>query len=250
MGVCLWVLALSVLTLPHGQASGKVEHVQYQAVFCQTGSPKGEYTQNYDDDERFHVDLDKKESVFRLPEFTKYISFDAQGALGIMSTCYYNLKILMESWNISAGENVAPEVKVYPRNPVELGEPNVLICLMNTFFPPVINVTWLKNGDPVVQGVGETDFYPTKDQTFRKFHYLTFVPNEKDEYACSVDHYGLEKSPLVQFWNAEVPSPPSEVRQTVICALGLAAGIIGIIVGTILIIKGMRQNGGHRRGVN
>nr|XP_033779863.1 H-2 class II histocompatibility antigen, A-Q alpha chain-like [Geotrypetes seraphini] len=250
MEVCLWVLALSVLTLPQGQALGKVEHIMDQVVFCQTQSPKGEYTQNYDDEEMFHVDLEKQESVFRLADFTKYTSFDAQGALGIMSTCYYNLKILMESWNISAGENVAPEVMVYPEDPVLLGEPNTLICLMNKFFPPVINVTWLKNGKRVVEGVGETDFYPVRDQTFRKFHYLTFVPDVKDEYACSVEHYGLDNSPLVKLWNAEVPSPPSEMTQTVACALGMAVGIIGIIVGTILIIKGMKHNRQHRRGIN
>ncbi|XP_029442241.1 H-2 class II histocompatibility antigen, A-Q alpha chain-like [Rhinatrema bivittatum] len=250
MGVCLWVLALSALMVPQGQASRKVEHILDQAVFCQTQSPKGEYTQNYDDDEMFHVDLERKESVFRLPEFTQYTSFDAQGALGIMSTCYYNLKILIESWNISAATHVAPEVMVYPENPVELGEPNVLICLMNEFFPPAINVTWLKNGGAVSEGVTETDFYPTKDQSFRKFHYLTFIPEEKDVYACRVEHWGLDRSPLVKFWNAEVAPPASETAQTVVCALGLAVGIVGIIVGTVLIIKGMRQSGGTRRGVH
>ncbi|XP_030044412.1 HLA class II histocompatibility antigen, DP alpha 1 chain-like, partial [Microcaecilia unicolor] len=226
------------------------EHIMDQAVFCQSENPRGEYTQNYDEDEMFHVDLDKKESVFRLKDFTDYTSFDAQGALGIMSTCYYNLNILRTSWNISAGENVAPEVMVYPEDPVQLGEPNTLICLMNSFFPPIINVTWLKNGKRVVDGVGETDYFPTKDQSFRKFHYLTFVPDEKDEYACSVEHYGLEKSPVVKLWSADVPSPPSEAAQTVVCALGLAVGIIGIIAGIVLIFKGMRQNRDFRRGVN
>ncbi|XP_029440573.1 H-2 class II histocompatibility antigen, A-Q alpha chain-like [Rhinatrema bivittatum] len=247
MGLCLWVLALSALMAPQGRAFGKVEHILDQAVFCQTRSPRGEYTQNYGDDEMFRVDLEKRESVFRLPEFTQYTSFDAQGALGIMPTCYYNLDIYIKRSNHTPATKVAPEVRVYPENPVELGEPNLLICFMNKFFPPSINVTWLKNGSPTSEGVGETDFYSTRDNMFRKFHYLTFMPAKDDIYACRVEHWGLE-SPIEKIWNAEVLPPPSEMAQTVVCALGLAVGIVGIILGTVLIIKGMRQNGGNRRG--
>ncbi|CAM4565067.1 unnamed protein product [Lepidochelys kempii] len=40
----------------------------------------------------------------------------------------------------------------------------------------------------------------------------------------------------------QVPTPVPETTETLMCALGLAVGIIGIIMGTILIIKGMKMN--------
>ena len=40
----------------------------------------------------------------------------------------------------------------------------------------------------------------------------------------------------------QLPLPASESTETLVCALGLAVGIIGIVVGTILIIKAMKMN--------
>uniref|UniRef100_A0A1B8XVG7 MHC class II alpha chain N-terminal domain-containing protein n=1 Tax=Xenopus tropicalis TaxID=8364 RepID=A0A1B8XVG7_XENTR len=45
----------------------------------------------------------------------------------------------------------------------------------------------------------------------------------------------------------DVPTPTSEAYQNVICALGLAVGIIGIIAGVMLIIKGMKQSAAQGR---
>uniref|UniRef100_H9GGI4 Ig-like domain-containing protein n=1 Tax=Anolis carolinensis TaxID=28377 RepID=H9GGI4_ANOCA len=83
--------------------------------------------------------------------------------------------------------------------PVELGEPNVLICFVDQLFPPVLNVTWLKNGQAVSEGVKETGFLPNEDNTFSKFSYLTFVPEDGDFYTCRVEHWGLE-GPLTTVW--------------------------------------------------
>uniref|UniRef100_A0A8C3FCF3 Ig-like domain-containing protein n=1 Tax=Chrysemys picta bellii TaxID=8478 RepID=A0A8C3FCF3_CHRPI len=84
-----------------------------------------------------------------------------------------------------------PEVTVFPEDPVELGEPNVLICFVDNFFPPALSVTWLKNGQEVTEGVSETDFYPCLDDSFRKFAYLPFLPSQGNFYDCRVEHWGL-----------------------------------------------------------
>lgn len=94
---------------------------------------------------------------------------------------------------------VAPEVTVLSKSPVSLGEPNTLICFIDKFSPPVVNVTWLRNGRPVTKGVAETVFLPRDDHLFRKFHYLTFLPSTDDYYDCEVDHWGLEE-PLRKHW--------------------------------------------------
>uniref|UniRef100_A0A8C3EY00 Ig-like domain-containing protein n=1 Tax=Chrysemys picta bellii TaxID=8478 RepID=A0A8C3EY00_CHRPI len=96
------------------------------------------------------------------------------------------------------------EVTVFPEDPVELGEPNVLICIADKFFPPALSVTWLKNGQEVTEGVSETDFYPRPDDSFRKFSYLPFLPSQGDFYDCRVEHGGLPEP----FTNGPDPCQP------------------------------------------
>ena len=99
---------------------------------------------------------------------------------------------------------VPPRVAVLPKSRVQLGQPNVLICIVDNIFPPVINVSWLRNGQPVTQGATQTGFYAQPDHSFRKFHYLTFVPLADDFYACKVEHWGLDQ-PHFQHWGMRPP---------------------------------------------
>lgn len=94
---------------------------------------------------------------------------------------------------------------MFPKEPVELGQPNTLICHVDKFFPPVLNVTWLRNGQMVTEGIAETIFLPSTEFRFHKFHYLTFLPMAEDVYDCKVEHWGLDQ-PLLQHWGTE-PCP-------------------------------------------
>nr|AFU83053.1 MHC class II antigen [Equus caballus]AFU83054.1 MHC class II antigen [Equus caballus]SJX51225.1 MHC class II histocompatibility antigen, DR alpha chain precursor [Equus caballus] len=226
----------------------KEDHVIIQAEFYLKPGDSGEFMFDFDGDEIFHVDMDKKETVWRLEEFGRFASFEAQGALANIAVDKANLEIMMKRSNNTPNTNVPPEVTVLPNKPVELGEPNVLICFVDKFSPPVIDVTWLKNGKPVTMGVSETVFLPRDDQLFRKFHYLPFLPSTEDVYDCKVEHWGLDE-PLLKHWEFEAPTPLSETTENVVCGLGLVVGLVGIIVGTIFIIKGVRKgNTVERRG--
>lgn len=97
-----------------------------------------------------------------------------------------------------------PRVTVFPKSRVELGKPNVLICMVEDIFPPVINITWLRNSQPITKGVTQTSFYSQPNHRFRKFHYLTFVPTAEDVYDCRVEHWGLD-APLLQHWGMQHP---------------------------------------------
>lgn len=92
-----------------------------------------------------------------------------------------------------------PEVTMFPKSNVMLGEANILICLVDNIFPPVINITWLRNGHSVMEGVSETSFLPKNDHTFYKMSYLTFLPSDDDIYDCKVEHWGLDE-PLLKHW--------------------------------------------------
>uniref|UniRef100_A0A673U1T9 Ig-like domain-containing protein n=2 Tax=Suricata suricatta TaxID=37032 RepID=A0A673U1T9_SURSU len=140
-----------------------------------------------------------------------------------------------------------PEVTVFPKSPVTLGQPNTLICLVDNIFPPVINVTWLKNRLSVTEGVSETSFLAKKDHSFYKISYLTFLPSADDIYDCKVEHWGLDE-PLLKHWEPQVPIPMSELTETMVCGLGLAMGLVGIVVGTVFILQGLSSSGasGHQ----
>ncbi|KAM6325757.1 HLA class II histocompatibility antigen, DR alpha chain-like isoform 4-T5 [Alca torda] len=241
-GVPLALLAVLAL---QGAGAVKVGNTIHQAEFQQLTEPlqqeDGEYLHAFNADEIFHVDLQKQETVWRLPEFGKFATFEAQGALQNAATGKHNLEIMMKRSNRSQATIVPPEVTVFSEDPVELGDPNILICYIDKFWPSVISITWLKNGQEVTDGVLETVFYPREDHAFRKFSYLPFIPTRGDYYDCRVEHWGLS-TPLLRHWEPQLPLPASESTETLVCALGLAVGIVGIIVGTILIIKAMKMN--------
>ncbi|NXN69656.1 DRA protein, partial [Himantopus himantopus] len=201
----------------------------------------GAFMFDFDGDEIFHVDLQKTETIWRLPEFGNFASFEAQGALQNIDVLKHNLEILMERANRSQGAIVPPEVTVFSEDPVELGDPNILICYVDKFWPSIISISWLRNGQKVTDGVLETVFYRGQEHTFRKFSYLPFIPTRGDYYDCRVEHEGLP-TPLLKHWEPQLPPAASESTETLVCALGLAVGIVGIIVGTILIIKAMKMN--------
>lgn len=133
-----------------------------------------------------------------------------------------------------------PRATVLPKSPVELGKPNVLICIVEDIFPPVINVTWLRNNKPITKGVTQTSFYSQPNHRFRKFHYLTFVPTAEDVYDCRVEHWGLD-TPILQHWEPQVLTPPPDTTETLICGLGVALGFVGCLLGTVLMITGTRM---------
>ncbi|XP_036212476.1 SLA class II histocompatibility antigen, DQ haplotype D alpha chain-like isoform X1 [Myotis myotis] len=222
------------------------DHVAaYGALFSQSYGPSGQYTFEFDGDEEFYVDLKKRETVWRLPGLSEFGGFDPQGGLQSMAVANQNLDIMIKSYNSTAAINEVPEVTVFPKAPVELGQPNTLICAVDNIFPPVINISWLNNGHSVTQGVSETSFLSKRDHSFLKISYLTFLPSADDVYDCKVEHWGLDQ-PLLKHWEPEIPAPMSELTETVVCALGLAVGLVGIVTGTIFIIQGLRPAGASR----
>ncbi|KAH0501020.1 H-2 class II histocompatibility antigen, A-B alpha chain [Microtus ochrogaster] len=243
----LGILALTTSLSPcGGEFNVKADHVgAYGIIVYQSYGPNGQYTMEFDGDELFYVDSDKKETVWRIPEFGQLTSFDPQGGLQQIAVAKFNLDILTKRSNSTPTTNDIPEVTVFAKAPVLLGQPNTLICFVDKIFPPVVKITWLKNSKSVTETVYETSFITSHDYSFHKMSYLTFIPTDDDVYDCKVEHWGLEE-PMLKHWEPEVPAPMSELTETVVCALGLSMGIVGIVVGTIFIIQGLRSGGPSR----
>uniref|UniRef100_A0A8D1N5Q7 MHC class II antigen n=1 Tax=Sus scrofa TaxID=9823 RepID=A0A8D1N5Q7_PIG len=218
LGVPVLGFVITILNLQKSWAIVE-NHVIIQAEFYLSPDKSGEFMFDFDGDEIFHVDMEKRETVWRLEEFGHFASFEAQGALANIAVDKANLEIMIKRSNNTPNTNVPPEVTVLSDKPVELGE-----------------------------GVSETVFLPREDHLFRKFHYLPFMPSTEDVYDCQVEHWGLDK-PLLKHWEFEARTPLPETTENTVCALGLIVALVGIIVGTVLIIKGVRKgNATERRG--
>ncbi|XP_021485377.1 RLA class II histocompatibility antigen, DP alpha-1 chain isoform X2 [Meriones unguiculatus] len=233
----LGVFLAFLLSLP-GSGVIKADHVAVYDIFAQMRQPSGNCVYEFDGDEQFYVDPDREETVWGLAEFSTAYAFDAQEALSYIASLKNNLRALIQRHNFSQASSEPPEVTVFPKKPVELGQPNVLICHVDRFFPPVLNITWLRNGQPVMEGTSETTFLPSTELRFHKFHYLTFVPSLEDVYDCRVEHWGLEQ-PRLSHWVEEPVQASSEAMETVFCALGLVVGLVGIVTGGVLTVRAL-----------
>lgn len=73
-----------------------VGHVSTYVEFVQTHKPSGEYMFEFDEDEQFYVDLDKKETIWHLPEFIHAFNFDAWRGIGDIVMAKKNLNTLIQ----------------------------------------------------------------------------------------------------------------------------------------------------------
>ncbi|AWO96614.1 putative h-2 class II histocompatibility antigen A-B alpha chain-like [Scophthalmus maximus] len=122
-------------------------------------------------------------------------------------------------------EKDPPESILYPAEEVQRGVENLLICFVNHFYPPYIEVSWTKNGHPVSEGVSLSRYYSNDDLTFRQFSTMTFTPREGDIYSCTVEHSALE-TPTTRIWEPDFSHHSH--GPDVFCGVGLAFGLIGV----------------------
>lgn len=82
------------------------DHVgAYGINVYQSYGPNGQYTMEFDGDEELYVDLGKKETVWRIPEFGQLITFDPQGGLQEIATAKFNLDVLIKETNSTPTTN-------------------------------------------------------------------------------------------------------------------------------------------------
>lgn len=84
------------------QAGG---HMSVYAEFVQTHRPSGEYMFEFDGDEQFYVDLDKKETVWHLADFIHAFDFDAWRGIADIVMAKKNLNSLIQRSNHTRATN-------------------------------------------------------------------------------------------------------------------------------------------------
>uniref|UniRef100_G3UHG4 MHC class II alpha chain N-terminal domain-containing protein n=1 Tax=Loxodonta africana TaxID=9785 RepID=G3UHG4_LOXAF len=212
------------------------EHVTTHTELYLSPNQSGEFMLDFDGDEIFHVNMEKKETAWWLKGFECFASFEAQSALANIAVDKANLDVMMKCFNCTP--NIISGRDTVLNSPAEFLQPYILISFVDKFSPPMLKVTRLKNGKAVITGVSETVFLPREDHFFCKFYYLPFLPSTEDFCDCQVDHWGLDKLLLKHLEILKCQIPPRDNSESGICILGLVVGVVGIIVATIFIIKG------------
>lgn len=212
-------------------------HTFLHTVFCQMGNPSEGLFEAYDSDLLFSFDFSQKTRVPRLPEFADWAQDQSDTS-----------DILFDKWFCQQlVQNVGPQLdgkipvsrgfpiaEVFPLRPLEFGKPNTLVCFVSNLFPPMLSVSWQHHLEPV-QGSGPTFVSAVEGLSFQAFSYLNFTPQPSDLYSCIVTHE-IDRYTAIAYW---VPQNalPSALLENVLCGLAFGLGVLGIIVGTALIIS-------------
>ncbi|XP_033500001.1 H-2 class II histocompatibility antigen, A-Q alpha chain-like [Epinephelus lanceolatus] len=194
-----------------------------------------------DGDDVYYADFKEKGLVWesRIPSMI-HVPWAYEYAVHYRQSCRYDLLRWKPDTSAATMTTETPEILIYPRDEVIEGEENTLICFINHFFPPSIDIKWTKNDVEVTMEDAFNKCLPNPDGTFHVFSNLNFVPKEGDIYGCTVEHASLEK-PQTQFW--ETDTDETNIGPAVFCGLGLGLGLLGVAAGTIFFVKGNKYQG-------
>ncbi|XP_044193597.1 RLA class II histocompatibility antigen, DP alpha-1 chain-like [Thunnus albacares] len=135
-------------------------------------------------------------------------------------------------------EEKAPRMLVYPSEEAELGKEITLYCYISHFYPPLINVTWTRNGFKVTEGVALSNPQPETDGTFSQLASLSFHPKTDDVLGCIVQHQALSH-PVNTAW--VLPVNPDASGAVACLSLGVICLTVGVIIFIISASDTLRQ---------
>ncbi|XP_060119587.1 H-2 class II histocompatibility antigen, E-S beta chain-like [Heteronotia binoei] len=183
--------------------------------------------------------------------------YEAVTPLGEPSARYWNsLKEVMDSlraqvdafcrYNYAVYEDffttrtVEPLVKISPTKGDPLAHHTLLICTAAGYYPPGIDIKWLKNGQEQTQGLGYDDEIQNADWTYQYQVMLETVPQRGDVYACQVEHKSVKEPISVQWEPQTSDSAKSKVWTG---AVGAVLGLVFVAVGLYLSLKNRKGEG-------
>ncbi|XP_027622240.1 HLA class II histocompatibility antigen, DP alpha 1 chain-like, partial [Tupaia chinensis] len=103
--VMLSVFSLAYLLSLQGAGAIQADHMSIYLVFAQSHRPSGECMFQFDGDEVFYVDLDKKETIWHMEEFGHAFSYEAQDGVQRVAVAKANLNTLMQRSNHTQASN-------------------------------------------------------------------------------------------------------------------------------------------------
>uniref|UniRef100_A0A3B3H9Z9 Ig-like domain-containing protein n=1 Tax=Oryzias latipes TaxID=8090 RepID=A0A3B3H9Z9_ORYLA len=94
----------------------------------------------------------------------------------------------------------------------------MLACSAYNFYPKQIRLTWLRNGEKVINYVTSTEELPDGNWLYQIHSYLEYTPSPREEITCMVEHSSLPASSLLFLSPASI-SGPIYVKSKTTCLL-------------------------------
>ncbi|KAL6456312.1 hypothetical protein MHYP_G00348550 [Metynnis hypsauchen] len=110
------------------------------------------------------------------------------------------------------------------------GHPAMLMCSAYDFYPPAIDVYWLRDGEKVTGDVTSTEEMADGDWYYQIHSHLEYTPSSGEKISCVVEH-ASSKKPIINEWDGSLPE--SERNKVAIGASGLVLAIILTATGFI-----------------
>ncbi|KAM4641013.1 H-2 class II histocompatibility antigen, E-S beta chain-like isoform 2-T3 [Discoglossus pictus] len=233
----LIVLTMKVdFTLCREPVQDFVEHVMSECHFT-NGTEKVRLLERYfyNQEEFVYFDSDIGEFIakteFGRPTaeyWNKNKELIEQKRASVETFCKYDYEILH---SVTADRRVEPTVKI---SIMKTGEGSqtleqLLVCNVNGFFPPEIEVKWFRNGVEETAQVQSTELFHNGDWTNQIMVMLETMLSKNDEFICKVHHSSL-KSPLRVYWKPDTSDAGKTKRVT---------GIVGFVLGAVFLIAGL-----------
>ncbi|XP_034005843.1 H-2 class II histocompatibility antigen, E-S beta chain-like [Trematomus bernacchii] len=226
LSVCL--LFLSVYT-----ADGYLQYVTVRCEFTSSEQKDIQYINSY-----YYNKLELIRFDSSVGEFVGYTEFGVKNAeswnkgpeladarASKETYCQGNVK-LYEQYTLP--HSAKPYVRLHSTVSPSGSHPAMLVCSVYEFYPKLIKVSWIRNGQEVTSDVTSSEELADSDWYYQVHSHLEYTPRSGDKISCMVEHVSLGE-PLVTDWD---PSMPESERNKV------AIGAAGLILGLTLSLAG------------
>nr|AAI29444.1 Zgc:158775 [Danio rerio] len=113
------------------------------------------------------------------------------------------------------------------------------MCSTYDFYPPHINVYWLRNGEVMTSEVTSTMEMADGDWYYQIHSELEYSPKPEERISCVIEHASSNK-PMIYDWD---PSLPVFERNKI--SIGVSAIVLGIITAAAGIIYYKKKTTGR-----
>ncbi|KAM9722800.1 H-2 class II histocompatibility antigen, E-S beta chain-like [Menidia menidia] len=122
---------------------------------------------------------------------------------------------------------VEPYVWLRPAQAGSSKHPLILICSAYDFYPKMIRVSWLRDGEEVKTYVTSTEELPNGNWLYQMHSYLELTPKPGEKISCMVEHASL-MDPKLYHWEPKLDFKMNEI----------AVGSAGLILGLLFSVGG------------
>ncbi|XP_066500396.1 H-2 class II histocompatibility antigen, E-S beta chain-like [Hoplias malabaricus] len=130
---------------------------------------------------------------------------------------------LKQMYSYLLDKTVKPKVRLTSEPEPSGGHTAMLMCSAYRFYPPDIDVYWLRDGEKVTSEVISTDEMADGDWYYQVHSHLEYTPRSGERISCVVEHASFS-GPMTYDWDPSLSE--SERNKFAIGASGLVLGII------------------------